>query len=99
MNFSISVSGEDCNVPEKHVSLELEDKNVFSVVVGIKNGEIVFGKVMCETLHLLFWVGIFRVLATEEEMKTFRRVLIVIMEKRRLEKRCSIRNLKPPQPK
>lgn len=46
MNFTIYVSGEDCNVPEKRVSLELEDKSVFSVVVGIKNDEIVFGKVM-----------------------------------------------------
>lgn len=45
MNFTIYVSGEDCNVPEKRVSLELEDKSVFSVVVGIKNDEIVFGKV------------------------------------------------------
>mgnify|MGYP006973435939 FL=1 len=46
MNFTISVSGEDCNVPEKRVSVELEDKSVFSVVVGTKNDEIVFGKVM-----------------------------------------------------
>ena len=46
MNFTIYVIGEDCNVPQKRVSLELEDKSVFSVVVGIKNDEIVFGKVM-----------------------------------------------------
>ena len=46
MNFTISVSGEYCNVPEKRVSVELEDKSVFSVVVGTKNDEIVFGKVM-----------------------------------------------------
>lgn len=44
MNFTVSVSGEDCNVPEKRVSVELEDKSVFSVVVGTKNDEIVFGE-------------------------------------------------------
>ena len=46
MNFTISFIGEDCKVPKKRVSLELEDKSVFSVVVGIKNDEIVFNKVM-----------------------------------------------------
>lgn len=46
MNFTISVNGDKCKVPEKRVSLQLEDKSVFSAVVEIENNEVSFNKVI-----------------------------------------------------
>ena len=45
MNFTVTVNGGKCKAPEKRVSLQLEDKSVFSAVVEIENNEIVFNKV------------------------------------------------------
>jgi len=44
MNFTISVNGDKCKAPEKRVSLQLEDKSVFSAVVEIENNEVAFNK-------------------------------------------------------
>ena len=50
MNFTISVNGDKCKAPEKRVSLQLEDKSVFSAVVEIENNEVAFNKVIQLTL-------------------------------------------------
>ena len=44
--FKAAVNGGKCKALEKRVSLQLEDKSVFSAVVEIKNNEIVFNKVI-----------------------------------------------------
>lgn len=45
MNFIVIVQGNGCNVKEKCVSLQLDDKKVFSVVVEIVKDEFVLNKV------------------------------------------------------
>lgn len=44
MNLTISVNGANCKVPAKRISVELEDKSVFSAVVELVNREIVLNK-------------------------------------------------------
>ena len=46
MNLTISVNGANCKVPAKRISVELEDKSVFSAVVELVNQEIVLNKVI-----------------------------------------------------
>lgn len=44
--FKVAVNGGKCKALKNSISLQLEDKSVFSAVVEIKNNEIVFNKVI-----------------------------------------------------
>ena len=52
VNLTISVNGANCKVPAKRISVELEDKSVFSAVVELRNQEIVLNKVNMVTLDV-----------------------------------------------
>lgn len=45
MNFTLNARGDGCNVKEKRVSLQLDDRKVFSAVVEISNNEFILNKV------------------------------------------------------
>lgn len=44
MNFTLNARGDGCNVKEKRVSLQLDDRKVFSAVVEISNNEFILNK-------------------------------------------------------